>query len=399
MSFDHNSFRAQFPALQAGNVYLDSASTSLKPMVMIDAINNYYSNNTATILRSKHSQALALTEQFEQARQLTAKLINAEYQHEIIWTKGTTESINLVAQSYARYLLTANDEIIVSELEHHSNLIPWLQVAEQIGAKVVKWPIEVDGSLSIATLTSLITDKTRVVAITQMSNITGFQPDIAQISQIAHQNNAVIVLDGAQGIVHHPIDVQKYDIDFYTFSAHKLYGPTGLGILYGKSALLAKMACWQSGGKMLKNVSFSGFSPTTLPYKFEAGTPNIAGVIGFNAVLNWLNSFDLIAAQHYTHKLVDDTKTQLIDSGLLTIQSVTNSSLLTLSSAIIHHDDIAILLAEQNIAIRTGDLCANPLIKALKVDGVIRASFMPYNNAHDAEQFINALKNAITILM
>lgn len=399
MSFDRNLFRAQFPALQADNVYLDSASTSLKPTVMIDAINNYYSNNTATILRSKHSQALALTEQFEQARHLTAKLINAEYQHEIIWTKGTTESINLVAQSYARYLLTANDEIIVSELEHHSNLIPWLQVAEQIGAKVVKWPIEIDGSLSIATLTSLITDKTRIVAITQMSNITGFQPDIAQISQIAHQNNAVIILDGAQGIVHHPIDVQKYDIDFYAFSAHKLYGPTGLGILYGKSALLAKMACWQGGGKMLKNVSFSSFSPTTLPYKFEAGTPNIAGVIGFNAVLNWLNSFDLIAAQHYTHKLVDKTKTQLVDSGLLTIQSVTNSSLLTLSSAVIHHDDIAILLAEQNIAIRTGDLCANPLIKALKVDGVIRASFMPYNNDNDAERLISALKNAITILM
>lgn len=230
MTFDSTTFRSQFPALKSVSIYLDSASTSLKPQVMIDATTNYYTNNTATILRSKHSQAIALTEQFENARTLTSKFINANKSHEIVWTKGATESINLVAQSYARHQLQAGDEIIVSELEHHSNLIPWLIVAKQVGAIIIRWSIETDGLLSVARLPSLITDKTRIIAVTQMSNVTGQQPDIEAITKIAHQHNAIIVVDGAQGIVHHALDVQKLDIDFYAFSAHKLYGPTGLGI-------------------------------------------------------------------------------------------------------------------------------------------------------------------------
>lgn len=398
MNFDSQTFRAQFPALQSESVYLDSASTALKPQIMIDATCRYYQHNTATILRSKHSQALALTEQFEQARTLTAKLIHAQNPQDIVWTKGATESINLVAQSYARSHLVAEDEIIVSEQEHHSNLIPWLQVAKQIGAKIIKWPIENDGSLSTKRLLTLTTSKTRIITVTQMSNVTGFMPDIAEISHIAHQHNAVIVVDGAQGIVHTPMDVQKYDIDFYAFSAHKLYGPTGLGILYGKSHLLTQMDCWQVGGKMLKNATFSDFSVADLPYKFEAGTPNIAAIIGFCAILEWLNTFNLTSAEHYTQQLVNETKAKLELMTEITVISVENSPLLTFTSSTIHHDDIAILLSQQDIAIRNGELCAQPFIEALQCQGVIRASFMPYNNQHDANKLISALQNAIDIL-
>ncbi|WP_392559073.1 cysteine desulfurase CsdA [Orbus mooreae] len=399
MKFQPSVFRAEFPSLQSDSIYLDSASTSLKPQVMIDATNHYYTHNTATILRSKHSTALALTEQFEQARILTAKLINAEHSHEIIWTKGATESLNLIAQSHARYLLKEDDEIIISELEHHSNLIPWLQVAQQIGVKVIKWSIEEDGSLSTDRLLTLITDKTRIITVTQMSNVTGFKPDIAKISDIAHQHNAIIVVDGAQGIVHQAIDVKKYNIDFYVFSAHKLYGPTGLGVLYGKSDLLTKMDCGQGGGKMLKSASFTGFQPADLPYKFEAGTPNIAGALGFHATLKWLFALDTEAAEAYTNKLVNDCRAKLIEAiPQLKIISVADSSILTFALPHIHHDDISILLAEQNIAIRAGELCAQPLIKALGFPGVIRASFMPYNNIDDTNHLISGLQSAIDIL-
>lgn len=397
MAFNSIHFRSQFPSLQCEGVYLDSAATALKPLVMIEATKDYY-QNVATVLRSKHTKALALDAQYELARSLTADLINAQYSHEIIWTKGATESINLVAQGYARKNLNIGDEIIVSELEHHSNLIPWIQVAQQTGAKVIEWPIEIDGTLSVDCLQTLITPKTRIIAVTQMSNVTGFQPDIYEISRIAHQHNAIIVVDGAQGIVHHPIDMQQYQIDFYAFSAHKLYAPTGLGVLYGKADLLEKMDCWQSGGKMLKSVSFTDFEPANIPYKFEAGTPNIAAVVGFYAVLDWLKSIDNFAATHYTINLVKDALIKLKTLPDINIHSVANSSLITFSIKDIHHDDIAILLAEQDIAIRSGELCAQPLMQALNCKGVIRASFMPYNSSMDVDKFILAIENAISIL-
>lgn len=397
MNFDPIFFRSQFPSLQSEGIYLDSAATALKPLVMIEATNRYYLNAT-TVLRSKHSQALALDAQYELARVLAADLINAPFNHEIIWTKGATESINLVAQSYARNRLQSGDEIIVSELEHHSNLIPWLQVAEQTGAKVIKWEIEADGTLSTQHLQLLMTNKTRIIAVTQMSNVTGYQPNIAKISQLAHQYNAIIVVDGAQGVIHDAMDVQRYDIDFYTFSAHKLYGPTGLGVLYGKSELLQQMNCWQGGGKMLKTTSFTDFKPANLPYKFEAGTPNIAAVIGFYAVLDWLKTLDSNTAERYTIDLVRYTYKKLCALPNIKIHSRANSPLLSFSFTDIHHDDIAILLTEQNIAIRNGELCAQPLIKALNCKGVLRASFMPYNSQTDADKFLFAVENALSIL-
>jgi cysteine desulfurase catalytic subunit CsdA len=392
--FVPEQFRADFPALNSESVYLDSAATALKPQVMVDATLAYYLENTATAQRSLYNTALQVTATIDKARQNVADLIHANSSSEIIWTRGATESINLVAQSYARLLLQPNDEIIVSELEHHSNLLPWLIVAKQTGAKVIKWSSDIDE------LSSLLSTKTKIVAITQMSNVTGFCPDLATISHIVHQHNAVLVVDGAQGIVHHALDVQQLNIDFYAFSAHKLYGPTGLGVLYGKKALLEQMSVWHGGGKMLKSASFDDFIPEDLPYKFEAGTPNIAGILGFNATLEWLKSWDnKQQAENYTKRLADYAKSQLNQFADIQFYSVDSSPIITFNINEIHHNDIAILLSEQNIAIRTGELCAQPLMNKLGCHGAVRVSLMPYNNQQDVDKFISELQNVIEILV
>ncbi|WP_091120277.1 cysteine desulfurase CsdA [Gilliamella intestini] len=386
-------FRENYPALNHESVYLDSAATALKPQAMIDATLAYYAQNTATTKRSLYQDALQVTATIDKARQNVADLIGANSSAEIIWTRGATESINLITQSYARLLLQPNDEIIVSELEHHSNLLPWLIVAKQTGAKVVKWSSDVNE------LSSLMSAKTKIVAITQMSNVTGFCPDLATISNIVHQYDAVLVVDGAQGVVHHAINVNLLDIDFYAFSTHKLYGPTGLGVLYGKKALLEQMSVWHGGGKMLKSASFDDFIQEDLPYKFEAGTPNIAGIVGFNAVLEWLKSWDNKQAENYTKQLACYAKSQLNQFADIQFYSVDDSPIITFNINNIHHNDIAILLSEQNIAIRTGELCAQPLMNKLGCHGAVRVSLMPYNNQQDMDKFILELKSAIEILV
>lgn len=390
--FIPEQFRANFPALNNQDVYLDSAATALKPQAMIDATIEYYTHNTATAQRSLHHGALQVTAKIDKTRQYIADFIHANDNREIIWTRGTTESINLVAQSYARAVLQPNDEIIVSELEHHSNLLPWLIVAQQTGAKVIQW------SSTIDELSTLITNQTKIVAITQMSNVTGFCPDLAAISHITHQSNAILVVDGAQGVVHHPIDVKRLNVDFYAFSAHKLYGPTGLGILYGKKALLEQMSVWHGGGKMLKNTTFNDFQPEDLPFKFEAGTPNIAGIIGFYATLKWLKNWNLEQTNYYTEQLANYAKSQLKKLADIEFYSVDHSPIISFNVKNIHHNDVAILLSEQNIAIRTGELCAQPLMKKLGCHGIIRISLMPYNHQQDVDKFIQALQNAIEIL-
>ena len=389
--FDAEQFRADFPALNNQSVYLDSAATALKPQAMIDATVQYYAHNTATAERSLHHNALQVTQTIHTTRENVANLIHAKHSHEIIWTRGTTESINLIAQSYARPILQSGDEIIVSELEHHSNLLPWLIVAKQTGAKVIQWSADIDE------LSSLISSRTKIVAVTQMSNVTGFCPDLAQISQLVHQNNAILVVDGAQGIVHQPINVDKLNIDFYAFSAHKLYAPTGLGVLYGKAALLEQMSVWQGGGKMLKTTTFSEFQVAQLPYKFEAGTQNIAGIVGLNASLSWLNKWDEAQADNYLIQLSNYARSQLKQFDDIQFYSVEGSAIISFNFKHIHHNDIAILLGDQNIAIRTGELCAQPLMNKLGCHGVIRISLMPYNNQQDIDKLITALNNAIEI--
>lgn len=396
--FSATSFRHAFPAINTSTLFFDSAATSLKPLAMIEASNDYYRLSGSSVYRGQSPESLKLTRDYELGRVRAAKLINAPSANNIIWTRGTTESINLIAQSYFRPLLKNGDEIIVSEIEHHSNLLPWMIVAEQTGAKIIKWPIEQDASLSLETLKSLLNSKTKAIAITQMSNVTGFQPDLAVITSLAHQIGALVIVDGAQGVVHCPVDVSAEDIDFYAFSAHKLYGPTGLGVCYGKTELLNAMAPWHGGGKMLTEVTFDGFTPAPIPQCFEAGTPNIAGVIAFSAVLEWIQSIDLVQAEAYTCSLIELTYRKLSRIPGFIGYSVPNSPLLSFNFEGIHHSDLGVLLTEQHIALRYGQHCAQPLMDALNISGCIRISVMPYNNLQDIDKLIHAVTFSLSIL-
>ncbi|CNJ94376.1 cysteine sulfinate desulfinase [Yersinia intermedia] len=397
-AFNPTDFRQEFPAISDEITYLDSAATALKPHAMIEATQQFYQQDSATVHRSQHQSALSLTVRFEETRQQVADFINAPTADNIIWTRGTTEAINLVAQSYARPRLQTGDEIIVSEAEHHANLIPWLMVAEQTGARVVKLPIGADHLPDLQQLPYLLNDKTRILALGQMSNITGGSPDLVEAIELAHQYNCVVMVDGAQGVVHNPADVQALDIDFYAFSAHKLYGPTGIGVLYGKSELLDKMPAWQGGGKMLTHASFDGFTSHEVPYRFEAGTPNIAGVIGFSAVLSWLEHIDLAEAEAYSQNLATLAENKLAKLPGFRSFRCQQSSLLAFTFDGVHHSDLVTLLAEQGIALRAGQHCAQPLMAALGVKGSLRASFAPYNTENDVDILCSAIAKALELL-
>ncbi|QKJ88476.1 Cysteine sulfinate desulfinase [Paramixta manurensis] len=398
MSFNPALFRQQFPALSDAGVYLDSAATTLKPQTVIDATQQFYSLSAGTVHRSQFSAARKLTERYENARAQVASLLNAHDAHQIVWTRGTTEAINLVAQSWLRPRLRAGDEIVVSEAEHHANLVPWLMLAQQTGARVVKLPLASDRLPDIDQLATLLNDKTRLLALGQMSNVTGGCPDLQRAITLAHAVDAKVMIDGAQGVVHYPPDVQALDIDFYAFSAHKLYGPMGIGALYGKSELLADMQPWQGGGKMLTEVNFEGFIPQPVPWRFEAGTPNVAGVIGLSAALEWLAQLDVQAAERWSCSLATLAEQQL--SALPGFRSYRcgDSSLLAFDIQGIHHNDVVTLLAESGISLRAGQHCAQPLMAALGVGGTLRASFAPYNTLQDVEALTRAMHTAMTLL-
>ncbi|MEA9392502.1 cysteine desulfurase CsdA [Acerihabitans sp. TG2] len=397
--FDVNAFRRHFPALRAEVVYLDSAATALKPDVVIEATDRFYRHEGGNVHRSQYQGAISITEHYEQARVKVASWINAPAAQSIVWTRGTTESINLVAQSYARPRLLPNDEILVSEAEHHANLIPWLMVAQQTGAKVIKWPLGDDLLPDRRALVRLLNDRTRIVAISQMSNVTGGCPDLADIVQVIRQGStAVIMLDGAQGVVHRPPDLQRLGIDFYAFSGHKLYGPTGIGVLYGTPRLLSMMPPWQGGGKMLTDASFSGFTPQDIPLRFEAGTPNIAGAIGLGAALDWLGQHDMAAAEHHSAQLAALAEARLAHIAGFRSFRCADSPLLSFEFCGIHHQDIATILAKEGIALRAGQHCAQPLMAALGVSGTLRASFAPYNTVEEVDRLVLAVEKALFLL-
>ena len=397
--FSPTVFRQQFPAIAENIVYLDSAATALKPVAMIEASDEFYRHSSATVQRSQYQRAKKMTQHFEQARQQVAQLLNLADSDTIIWTQGTTGSLNLIAQGYFRPRLQAGDEIIVSEQEHHANFIPWLMLAEQTGAKIIRWPIEDNFLPSIATLATLLTARTRVVAISQMSNITGAQIALDKVSQCVHQyDDCLLVVDGAQGIAHHATDISALDIDFYAFSAHKLYGPNGLGVCYGKRELLEVMSAWQGGGKMLTTASFNGFVPAAIPHRFEAGTPNIAAVIAFSATLDWLQTQDMAQANQYALTLADEAQARLEQLEGFISYRAPHSPVLAFNFEGIHHSDLVALIAEQGIALRTGQHCAQPLIDALTISGCLRASFMPYNQLSDIDRLVDAVKFALSLL-
>ncbi|AGE85110.1 cysteine desulfurase CsdA [Cronobacter sakazakii] len=398
-AFSPAQFRAQFPSLRDAGVYLDSAATALKPQPVIDASQQFYSLSAGNVHRSQFAEAQRLTERYEAARDGVARLINAPDSRDIVWTRGTTESINLIAQCYARPRLKPGDEIIVSEAEHHANLVPWLMVAEQTGAKVVKLPLGADRLPDLSALPTLINERTFLLALGQMSNVTGGCPDLARAIASAHAADAVVVVDGAQGVVHCPPDVQHLDIDFYAFSGHKLYGPTGIGVLYGKTDLLAQMSPWLGGGKMVTEVTFDGFKTQPVPYRFEAGTPNVAGVIGLSAALAWLEDIDLVKAESYSRGLATLAEAELAKRPGFRSFRCQDSSLLAFDFAGVHHSDLVTLLAESGIALRAGQHCAQPLLAALGVSGTLRASFAPYNTQGDVEALIAAIDRALDILV
>lgn len=398
-AFNPVQFRAQFPALADAGVYLDSAATTLKPLAVIEASDQFYRLSAGNVHRSQFATARQLTERYENARERVATLINAPSGQDIIWTRGTTEAINMVAQSYVRPRLKPGDEIIVSEAEHHANLVPWLMVAGQTGARVVKLPLAGNRLPDVAALGALITPRSRVLAIGQMSNVTGGCPDLALAIRQARAAGMVVMVDGAQGAVHFPADVRALDIDFYAFSGHKLYGPTGIGALYGKSERLAEMSPWLGGGKMITEVTFDGFKTQPAPWRFEAGTPNIAGVIGLIAALEWLEETDIAQAENWSRGLATLAEDELAKRPGFRSFRCQDASLLAFDFDGVHHSDMVTLLAESGIALRAGQHCAQPLLAALGVSGTLRASFAPYNTQDDVYALVHAVDRALEILV
>jgi len=398
-AFNPAHFRAQFPALADAGVYLDSAATALKPQAVIEATHQFYSLSAGNVHRSQFAEAQKLTARYEAARDQVAALLNAPAGKNIVWTRGTTEAINMVAQSYMRPRLQPGDEIIVSEAEHHANLVPWLMVAQQTGAQVIKLPLTAEGLPDVGQLDALITPRCRLLAIGQMSNVTGGCPDLARAITRAHAAGMVVMVDGAQGAVHFPADVQKLDIDFYAFSGHKMYGPTGIGALYGKSELLDAMSPWLGGGKMITEVTFDGFKTQPVPYRLEAGTPNVAGVIGLSAALEWLEEIDMPQAESYSRGLATLAEDALAKRPGFRSFRCQDSSLLAFDFAGVHHSDMVTLLAESGIALRAGQHCAQPLLAALGVSGTLRASFAPYNTRSDVDALVSAVDRALEILV
>jgi cysteine desulfurase/selenocysteine lyase len=403
--YDVQAVRQQFPVLNRkikgkDLVYFDNAATSQKPVAVIDALVNYYSNYNANIHRGLHTMADEATAAYEASRNAVKTFIGATATEEIIFTKGTTESINLVASSWGSAFLNKGDEIIISSLEHHANIVPWQMIAEQKGALLKIIPINDDGILDMEAFAALLNDKTKFVSIIHVSNALGIINPVEEIIRMAHEKNALVLVDGAQSSVHLDIDVRKMDCDFFVFSGHKIYGPTGVGVLYGKKALLEKMPPYQGGGEMIKEVTFEKTTYNELPFKFEAGTPNIADVIALQAGIAFIDSLGKSAIREQEDILLQYATSKLKEiEGLRIIGDVKHKvSVISFIISGVHPQDLAILLDNQGIAVRTGHHCAQPLMKRLGIVGTTRASFAAYNTIEEIDCFIIALNKALKML-
>lgn len=403
--FDPEKIRRDFPILQQQVhdqplVYLDSAATTQKPQVVIDALDHYYRLDNSNVHRAAHALADRATTAFENARRRVATFINSPKSEQVIWTRGTTESINLVASSYGRIALQPGDKILVSMLEHHSNIVPWQLIAAERGADVVAIPIDSQGNLDLDTYQSLLDERVKVVAVNHVSNALGTVNPVKRMAQYAHDVGAKIVVDGAQSIAHFEVDVQDLGCDFYAFSGHKAFGPTGIGVLWGREALLEQMPPYQGGGEMIETVSFAGTTFNHLPYKFEAGTPDIAGAIGMAAALDYLANLDRTALQAYEHNLLKMAVHLGEEHGLERVcspqQAVGVYSFLLPGA---HPADVGTLLDQQGVAVRTGHHCAQPLMAHLGIPGTVRASLSIYNNLDDLHRLFAAVTKAKTFLL
>ncbi len=402
MIYDIHKIRSYFPVLHQEVyykpfIYFDSAASAQKPIQVLLAEERLHNDFYGNIHRAAHFMADKATEQFENVRTKIKDFINADSREEIIFTKGTTESVNLVAFSFCEQFLNEGDEIIVSEMEHHSNIVPWQLAALRKKAKIVKLPFSDSGELQIEKLPSLISKKTKLIAVAHVSNVLGTINPISEISKIAHLNNVAVFVDGAQAAQHLQIDVQKLDIDFYAFSAHKMYGPNGVGVLYGKKHWLEKMPPYQGGGEMISEVSFDGTTFNEIPYKFEAGTPNITSVISFGAAIDLINEIGLDEINKWENALFKFAYSKLKEIPGIKIygEASEKSSVISFNIQGIHSYDLGMLLDKMGIATRTGHLCADTVMQHYKIQGCMRISFGMYNTTEEVDIFIGALKKVL----
>lgn len=398
-TFDAKKIRADFPVLnQIVNdeplIYLDNAATTQKPQAVLDILNHYYLQDNANVHRGVHTLAERATAEFEAARKKVQQFIHANSNKEIVFTKGTTDSLNIIAQSYGEFI-QAGDEIVISKMEHHANLIPWQQLAKRKQAVLRYIPLTADGHLDVQAAKTIINEKTAIVALAQVSNVLGTVNPVKKIAQLAHQHKAIMVVDGAQAVAHMPVDVQDLDCDFYCFSGHKMCGPTGIGVLYGKQALLEKMEPVAFGGEMIDFVDFYESTWTDLPWKFEPGTPNIAGAIGLGAAIDYLENIGMQTIHEYEQAIVADLLPKLQQIEGLTIYGPQNpaehTAVIAFNLDHLHPHDVASALDMQGIAVRAGHHCAQPLIKELGCFATARASFYFYNTKEEADQLVAAI--------
>ncbi|AXI09877.1 cysteine desulfurase [Oceanobacillus zhaokaii] len=394
---DINAIRQMFPILdQEVNghplVYLDSSATSQKPIQVIEAVNDYYRQDNSNVHRGVHTLGTRATDKYEGAREKVRQFINANSAAEVIFTRGTTTSINTVAYGYARANLVAGDEIVITPMEHHSNIIPWQQAAKATGATLKYIPLQKDGTISLVDVKETITDKTKIVAITHMSNVLGTINPVKEIAEIAHAKGAVILIDGAQGAPHMAVNVQELNCDFYAFSGHKMCAPTGIGVLYGKRELLEEMEPVEFGGEMIDFVNLYDSTWKELPWKFEAGTPIIAGAIGLGAAIDFLNQVGMDNILEHDKKLAHYAMEQLSELEGVTIYGPEHrGALVTFNLDDVHPHDTATVLDAEGIAVRAGHHCAQPLMKWLNVTATARASFYLYNTEEDIDRLVAGL--------
>jgi len=404
--FDVESVRKDFPLLQQASVYgiplvyLDNAATTQKPQVVLDTLEQYYAGYNSNVHRGVHQLSQQATEAYEQARKTVAAYINAAHSKEIIFTKGTTDGINLVASSFGRKYLQAGDVVLISAMEHHSNIVPWQIICEEKGAELKVIPINERGELRMDAFSKLLDDKVKIVAVTYVSNTLGTVNPVREIIAQAHARNIPVLLDAAQGIQHIAIDVQELQPDFLAFSGHKVYGPTGIGVLYGKEEWLDKMPPYQGGGDMIKTVTFAKTIYNELPYKFEAGTPHIAGAIGLDAALNYVNQIGIDKIAHWEEQLQEYALQQLqqVDGIRFIGQAAHRAASISFLVDEIHPYDLGELLDKQGVAVRTGHHCTEPLMDLFKIPGTVRASLSLYNTFEDIDKLVAAVNRGAAML-
>ena len=398
--YDINEIRKEFPILQRqvyGKplIYLDNAATTQKPLCVIESITEAYTNVNANVHRGVHFLSQKATEQYEEARETVRRFINARHSHEVIFTRGTTESINLVASSFGETFLAEGDEVIISTMEHHSNIVPWQLLAERKGIKLRVIPLTVDARLDKEAYAALFNENTRLVSITHTSNVLGVTNPVEEFISIAHSHGVPVLIDGAQSVPHKKVDVQALDADFLVFSGHKIYGPTGIGVLYGKESYLNRMKPYQGGGEMIQTVRFEKTTFNELPYKFEAGTPDYVGAIAFARALDFVSAIGIEQIAAHEQQLTRYALERMAEIPDMRIFGKPDGSAISCLIGNIHPADLGTLLDRLGIAIRTGHHCAQPLIDHFSIPGTVRASFAMYNTIEEVDAFIAGINRVV----